>query len=214
MDVRDERDERMVRIASAPARRRRTACVAAALVTLLAGWLTAHAVHDPLEQGSGIMAFGVAGNGPTGFTLVPQQEVTNAFGTELRVVTPAVGSTLGIAFGLTNTGPTDVEILDVGFPFPDYYLADPQPFMSTGVRGGGRPYVPMEPFVLARGEHRDVGMTFRMAGCPTGPVGRSAGALIADRVPVTWRWLGRTHVTEVPLSFRGALEGLPGCLPP
>jgi hypothetical protein len=209
--VRVERDERMAHIASAPARRRRAACAAAALVTLLVGWLTAHAVHDPLEQGAGIMAFGVA---EEGFTLEPQQEVTNAFGTELRVVTPAVGSRLGIAFGLTNTGPVDVEILDVGFPFPDYYLADPQPFTSAAAGGSGLPYVAMEPFVLSPGEHRDVGMTFKMAGCPTGPVGRSAGALIADRVPVTWRWLGRTHVTDVPLGFRGALEGLPGCAGP
>jgi hypothetical protein len=45
-------------------------------------------------------------------------------------------------------------------------------------------------------------MTFRMAGCPGGKVGHSAGAIIADRVPVTWRWLGRTHVSEVPVRFR------------
>lgn len=210
-DVQDERDERMARIASAPARRRRAASAAAALVTLLVGWLTAHAVHDPLEQGAGVMGYGVAGEG---FRLEPQQVVSNAFGSEYRVITPAVGSHLGIAFGLTNSGPMDVEILDVGFPFPDYYLADPQPFVSTAPGGSGLPYAAMEPFVLSPGEHRDVGMTFRMAGCPTGPVGRSAGALIADHVPVTWRWLGRTHVTDVPLSFRAALEGLPGCLGP
>jgi hypothetical protein len=210
-ELRDERDQRMASIASAPARRRRAATAVIALIALLAAWLTAHAVHDPLEQGAGVMAFGVAGEG---FRLEPQQVISNAFGSEYRVVTPAVGSRLGIAFGLTNSGPMDVEILDVGFPFPDTYLADPLPFASAGGGGSGLPYVPMEPFVLSPGEHRDVGLTFRMTGCPSGPTGHSAGANIADRVPVTWRWLGRTHVTQVPLNFRGALEGLPGCIAP
>jgi hypothetical protein len=179
-------------------------------MALLVGWVVAHAAHEPLEHGSGTYGYGVAGDG---FSLTPQQEVTNAFGTEFRVVTPAAGSRLGIVLGLANTGRTDVEILDVGFPFPDYYLADPQAFMSVAPGGSGQPRVRLEPFVLGAGENRDVGMTFLMAGCPGGRVGHSAGALIADRVPVTWRWLGRTRVSEVPLHFRAALEGLPGCLP-
>lgn len=211
----DRRDDLRLDLPRQPRRspRRRRVTTALLLLPLAAAatWFTLHATYDPLAQGGGQLGFGVV---TEGFNPVPQQTISNAFGSEFRVVAPAVGSRLGFVLGLHNTGPFAVEVLDVGVPYPTFYLDEGQPFVSDARGGSGLPHSELEPFTLEADGHRDVGVVFRVLGCPDGgPGARNAGALIAGSVPVTWRWLGRTHVTDVPVDYRAALDAMPVCAP-
>ncbi|MBC7374719.1 MAG: hypothetical protein H7323_12085, partial [Frankiales bacterium] len=82
----------------------------------------------------------------------------------------------------------------------------------SAARGGsGLPYEGFTPFTLVPGGNRGVGVSVLVPGCPGGATVRNAGALVVGTVPVTWRWLGRTRVSDVKLNFRGALEAAPLC---
>lgn len=189
-----------------PVRRRRPLRLLLVFALLVGvAYVVVQARHEPLQESGG--TFGVADDQ---LRLLPQQTVENAFGTDYRVVAPAGGTRIGTAFNLTNTGRTDVEVLDVGNPLGSCCTLDATAFRAVGDPGSGR-VEPLSPFTLAAGETRLVGFTVQVPDCPPGKTVRNAGALVLRTVPVTWRWAGRTHVTDVELSFRGSLEQAGSC---
>ena len=189
-------------------RTRRLVAVAAVLLVAVVGSWVAALRYSPLEHGSGILAFG---RDRPGSTPLAESSIDNALGTEFRVTDPDVGDRDGVAFGLVNDGPFDVEVLDVGSPFPDPYFDEPRAFTSDAPGGSGAPYPALEPFILTAGGNRDVGVTVRVAGCPDGADERGDGGIVIAEVPVTWRFAGTTRVTRVPLAVRGSLHGIPQC---
>jgi hypothetical protein len=195
-------------------RRRRRPVLTLLLICLLLLGLVAGGLavlrHAPLEHGSGILAFGRYDGQETEGTRT-DQTIENVLGVEFRIVDPEVGTPLMLAFGLYNAGRLDVEILDVGLPFPDYYFSKTEAFASDPRGGSGLPYTPLEPFTLEAGGNREVGVRFTVTGCPDGPAERSPGTISAQHVPVTWRFLGVTRISQVPLTFAASLAGYPQC---
>ena len=190
-------------------RRRRVVPVVVVTAVLAAALLVTGVLrYDPLVHGSGILAFG---RDRPGSVPLADATVTNAFGTEFQVRDPAVGTRMGLALGLRNDGPFDVEVLDVGSPVPEYSFRRLAAIASAAPGGSGEPYPRMEPFVLASGGHRDVGVLWEVTGCPDGPDERSPGGMVVDRVPVTWRFAGITRTSQVELGFRGSMSGFPQC---
>ena len=196
-------------VVPAPRRRRlgvRLLLVAlGAAVLLLGTWVLR---YDPLVHGSGIVAFG---RDRPGSVPLADATISNALGDEFQVRDPAVGTRIGVALGLHNSGPFDVEVLDVGSPVPEYFFERLGPIASAARGGSGEPYPRMEPFVLEAGGSRDVGVLLQVTGCPDGPDERSLGGLVVDRVPVTWRFAGTTRTSQVELGFRGSVSGFVQC---
>ena len=191
-------------------RHRPVRVLAVALLALLIGATMFVVRYDPLASGSGAFGFG---REERDYALNADEDISNALGEEFRVVRPAVGTRLGAVLGLTNDGPFAVEVLDVGLPFPPYYFDEPGAFASQARGGVGLPYGPLEPFTLEPDRSRDVGVTFRVAGCPQGDSVASPGTLGLQSVPVTWRFLGITRTTDVPVGYAGTIEGFPQCSP-
>ena len=195
-----------------PRRRRRVWTVALVVLVLVATAAASYVLtYDPLRHGSGVLAFG---RDRPGSLPLPDATVTNALGTEFQVRQPAVGTRLGVAFGLTNDGPFDVEVVRVGSPFPDHLFSSGEPIGSAAPGGSGEPYPALEPFVLEAGRSRDVGVLARADGCPDAPTEASLGGLVVGQVPVTWRFAGITRTSHVDLAFRGSVAGYPQCASP
>jgi hypothetical protein len=167
--------------------------------------------YDPLRHGSGVLAFG---RDRPGSLPLADATVSNALGTEFQVRQPPVGTRLGVAFGLTNDGPFDVEVVAIGSPFPGYLFTSPGPIASAARGGSGEPYPALEPFVLEAGSSRDVGVLARAGGCPDGPTEASPASMVVSQVPVTWRFAGTTRTSHVDLAFRGSVTGYPQCASP
>ena len=137
----------------------------------------------------------------------------DAFGSGFApsAVAPPAGSRFGVVFGLANDGGFAVEVVDVRLDVYEGYFADPRPFTSRATGGNSLPYAPLEPFDLAPGQARDVGVSYLLTGCADGPTEPSAGAVIFRTVAVTWRFAGITRTSDVPLSFSPELHGMPHC---
>ena len=166
--------------------------------------------YDPLVHGSGVLAFG---RDRPGSAPLADATLSNALGDEFQVQDPAVGTRLGLAFGLRNDGPFDVEVLDVRSPFPGYLFQTAGAIASAAPGGSGEPYAPLEPFVLEAGRSQDVGVLVSAGGCPDGPTEASPGTMVVGLVPVTWRFAGITRTSTVELEFRGSVPGYPQCAP-
>ena len=194
-----------------PRRRRRLPAVALAMGAVTALAAASYVLtYDPLVHGSGILAFG---RDRPGSVPLADSTVSNALGSEFQVSRPAVGTRLGVAFGLTNDGPFDVEVVGIGSPFPGYLFQAGGPIASAAPGGSGEPYAALEPFVLEAGSSRDVGVLARAGGCPDGPTEASPASLVVGQVPVTWRFAGVTRTSHVDLAFRGSIAGYPQCAP-
>lgn len=167
------------------------------------------ATYVPLEHGSGSVGFGR--DSSPGLDITTDETIRNSFGTEFRVIEPEAGTGLVLVFGLLNSGRLPVEIVDVGLPLPDYYFSKKQAFASDAPGGSGLPYTSLQSFTLKPGASRDVGVRIAVTGCPDGPAELSAGTISTQHVPVTWRFLGVTRVSQVPLSFAASLTAFPQC---
>lgn len=210
LQERTEQERQAAREAARPRRRRILAAVAVPLLAVVAG-ASYVGTYDPLSNGGGVLA---AGRDPGDFALRADLRQDSLFGGDFSAgaVDPPAGSRFGVAFGLANDGRFAVEVVDVRLSLGDPYFTEPIAFTSQARGGSGMPYAPLETFSLAPGRARDVGVSYRLPGCPDGPTVPSAGAVTFPSVMVTWRFLGVTRTTDVPLlDFNAGIQGLPQC---
>lgn len=208
-----------VRSAPVSGRRRpRWTSVAAVLVPAVAGLVVVGVLwarhYQPLGAGSGWYGAGRVSEGDQ-FMLRPDREITNVMGTEYVVTEPKPGDRVGLVVPITNTGRYPIRIVAVQAPFTRYHVTGAQAFRSRDLWTGGAPFVSLRPFTLGPGKTRGIAVAARVT-CRSGhrqalSPQKGSASVTATSVRVTYRFVGFTTATRIPLDYPLTLQNPPQC---
>jgi hypothetical protein len=192
--------------------------VVAVLVAAVAGLVVVGVLwarhYQPLGSGGGWYGAGRVSEGDQ-FMLRPDREITNVMGTEYVVTEPKPGDRVGLVVPITNTGRYPIRIVAVQAPFTRDQVTDVQAFRSKDLWTGGAPFVRLRPFTLGPGKTRGIAVAVRVS-CRVGPwqaasPQEGSASITATSVRVTYRFLGFTAATRIPLDYALTLQNPPRC---